>query len=94
MDSFYIDFNRLPFMEYEHGMLILIAVTICIPLIISLIATAIQQSKMNTARREEYAHNYIKQGSFNLTDSRDIFLYTRTTRVAKPKQNNRQGGRN
>lgn len=92
--DFNIDYSRLPFIEYEHGMLILIGVLIGVPLIISLIATAIQLSKMNTARSEDYAHNYIKPGSFKLTHSHDIFLYTRTTRVAKPKQNNRQGGRN
>lgn len=89
-----IDYNALPFMEYEYGAFILIGVIVLIPLIAALIATAIQLSKMKTARSEEYAHNYIKQGSFNLTHSHDIFLYTRTTRIAKPKQNNRAGGRN
>lgn len=94
MDSFYIDYSRLPFVEYEHGLLILIGVIIGIPLIVALVATLVQISKMKTARSEDYASNYIKQGSFNLTASHDIFLYTRTTRVAKPKQNNRHGGRN
>lgn len=94
MDNFYIDINRLPFMEYEYGLLILISVVIGVPLIVSLIATAIQQAKMNTARKNDYANSYIRQNSFNLTHSRDIFLYTRTTRVAKPKQNNSRSGRN
>ncbi len=93
MDSFYIDYSRLPFMEYENGLLILIGVIVLIPLISALIATAIQLSKMKTAKSEDYAHNYIKAGSFRLTYSHDIFLYTRTTRIARPKQNNRPGGR-
>ena len=33
------------------------------------------------------ANNYLKNGSLNITDSSDIFLYSNVTRTAKPKNN-------
>ncbi len=91
---FYIDHSRLPFMESEYGIYILIGVIVLIPLISALIATAVQLSKMKTAHSDEYAADYIKHGSFRLKQSHNIFLYSHTTRMAKPKQNNnRPGGR-
>lgn len=91
---FYIDYSRLPFMESEYGIYILIGVIVLLPLISALIATTVQLSKMKTAHRDEYASGYIKHGSFKLKQSHDIFLYASTTRMAKPQQNNnRPGGR-
>jgi len=45
---------------------------------------------MKTVRKENYAQNYIKDGSFNLSISRDIFLFSRVTKTAKPKNDNKR----
>ncbi len=50
------------------------------------------KSKMNTARIQKEAKNYVKDGSFLLEGSHDRFLYERTTRTAKPKSNSSSGG--
>ena len=41
--------------------------------------------KMKTAVENDYAANYMKPGSMNLTMSRDLFLYSRITKTEKPK---------
>ena len=40
---------------------------------------------MKTAVENDYAANYMKPGSMNLTMSRDLFLYSRITKTEKPK---------
>lgn len=35
--------------------------------------------------------NYMKRGSLNVTESRDLFLYKTFTRTAKPKNNSSSG---
>ena len=41
--------------------------------------------KMNTARPQSLAHNYIKEGSFQLTRKDDVYLYKRVEKKEKPK---------
>ena len=42
---------------------------------------------MKTAVENDYAANYVKPGSKQLTMSRDIFLYSHITKTEKPKNN-------
>ena len=58
-----------------------IAITILIPLIISLIICLVWRSKMKTAKLARTADNYIPQGGFNLKVQTDTFLYRTTKRV-------------
>ncbi len=69
-----------------------IAVAIILPLIIALIAMLVQLSKMKTAVRQNYATNYIKSGSMNLSRSTDLFLYSVITRKARPKPTQTSSG--
>ena len=43
------------------------------------------KSKLKTVRFQAAASNYMKNGSLNITESRDLFLYNTVTRTAKPK---------
>lgn len=54
-------------------------------LIASLIATRSKSRQMNTAREKTDAHGYMRPGSFNLQNSRDVFLYSHLDRRERPK---------
>lgn len=69
-----------------------------IALIVGLVAAAvtvlIMRSQMNTAKLQKSAANYLKDGSFHLRRRSDMFLYSRVSRRARPKDNptSRSGG--
>jgi uncharacterized protein len=50
-------------------------------LVIALIVCALMRSKMNTARPQAQAQDYLRPGSFQLTHSNDMFLYSHTSSV-------------
>lgn len=62
-----------------------------IGLIAAVITILIMRSKMNTARLQSGAVDYLKKDSFHLRQRSDMFLYSRVSRRAKP-QNNTSGG--
>lgn len=65
-----------------------ITVIVCAVLItflIAFIAMKMKLSKMKTAVANNYAANYMKEGSKNISISRDIFLYSLITKEEKPK---------
>lgn len=76
--------------EMSAGQIIPIALLIGI--VAGSITILVMRSSMKTARPQRSATSYIKQGSFQLTNKCDFYLYSRTTRRAKPK-NNSSGGR-
>ncbi len=67
-----------------------------VALIVGAIAAAvtvlIMRSKMNTAKLQRGAVDYLKEGSFHLRQRSDMFLYSRVSRTAKPKNNGSGGG--
>ncbi len=65
-----------------------IVIGIIIGIIIAVFIMLGHKSKLKSVHMEKAASNYIKQGSFQLTSSREIYLYQRVNRVAKPKDNN------
>ncbi len=60
-------------------------------LVISLIIVSIMKSKLKSVKSQSFAGNYLKPGSFNLTDSKDIYLYRNVTRV-RIQNNSSSGG--
>ena len=54
------------------------------------ITIAVMRSKMNTAKRQSGATDYLVNGSFQLYCQQDLFLYSRTSRTRK--QQNSSGG--
>ena len=67
-----------------------------VALVIGLVAAAvtvlIMRGTMNTAKLQKNAANYLKDGSFRLRRRTDMFLYSRVSRRAKPKNNTSGGG--
>ena len=45
---------------------------------------------MSTVRKKKNADEYVADGSFRLTESRDVFLYSRVSRVRVNTSNNRR----
>lgn len=60
---------------------IMLALVILIPLILAFAVTGGKTRRMHTAKQANYADRYIRKGSFQLTDSQDIFLYSTVTRT-------------
>lgn len=56
--------------------------------IISFIATGIMRGKLKSVRMQSGAGNYVRNGSMNITNSRDTFLYSHVDRTAIPQDDN------
>ena len=67
-------------------------VALIIGLIIAAVTVLVMRSKMNTAKMQKSAANYLKEGSFRLRQRSDMFLYSRVTRTARPKNTSSGGG--
>ena len=67
-------------------------VALIIGLIIAALTVLVMRSKMNTAKMQKSAANYLKDGSFRLRQRSDMFLYSRVTRTARPKNTSSGGG--
>lgn len=59
--------------------------SIIIGAIIAFVITGYMRMQLKTVRKQMSAMSYVKDGSMNITNSRDMFLYRRVTRTAKPK---------
>lgn len=53
--------------------------------VVAFIVTATMKSKLKTAVPQLAANAYIKNGSVNITNSKDLFLYFTLSRTARPK---------
>ena len=74
--------------QYTLGYLLcVIGGALLIPLLLAYYMTKKQLEKMKTAVKQDYASDYMKPGSMNMHDSRDIFLYSTVTKTEKPKNN-------
>lgn len=56
-------------------------------LAIAAITVGVMISKLKTVRSQAAAGSYVKDGSLNITESRDLFLYRNVHRTARPKNN-------
>lgn len=74
-----------PLVEYLLMALLLGAIS-------SLITVSVMRGKLKSVRPQSAAANYMRPGSMRITESRDLFLYTKTTRRAKPQDTNSGGG--
>ena len=68
------------------NILYVIAGIILIPLAVAFGFMTRKLSKMNTAVMQPGAANYMKPGSMNISNSRDIFLYSTVSKREKPKE--------
>lgn len=59
---------------------------------VAAIVTGGMKRKLQTVRFQSAANSYVKANSMNVTESRDIFLYTHVDRRPKPKDTSSSGG--
>lgn len=79
--------------EYEQtSWLRNLLIALAIGAVIAGIALFFMRRAMNTARSQSGAGDYLKDGSFDLYECRDFYLYSRTTKVRK-SQNTSSGSR-
>ena len=69
-----------------------ILVSLIVGLILSCITVGKMKAKLVTVRTQAAADSYIKPGTLNINDSREMFLYRNVTRTQKPKNNSSSGG--
>lgn len=70
-------YNKIPFITLALVWACVIALT----LLISISMLKSKMKKMKTAVRRNYAREYMKDGSLNITSSNDIFLYSTVTQT-------------
>lgn len=68
-----------------------ILISLIIGIIIALIYTLYLKSQLKTVRSKKTASDYVVPGSFRITQSRDIFLYSNVKKIPKPKNNTSSG---
>ena len=67
-------------------------VALIVGLVSALITVIVMVSKMNTAKLQTNAGNYLKKGSFRMHRHTDQFLYSQVTKRSKPKESTSSGG--
>lgn len=55
--------------------------------VIAFAITMTFKAQLNNVRSKSGANDYMKSGSLNVKTSRDTFLFSRVSRIAKPKNN-------
>ena len=69
-----------------------IAICMVVGLLIGGISVGIMASMMKSVRPQHSAAEYTRPGSMQLTNQRDIFLYSHVTRTPRPKSGSSGGG--
>ncbi len=59
--------------------------------VIAFIAVLIMKGQLKSVRYQPAAQNYLRNGSLNITERRDIFLYSTVSKRAKPKDTGSSG---
>ncbi len=69
-------------------------IALVVGFVIAFIVVSSMKGKLKTVHNVDHARDYVRAGSFNLEKSRDLYLYSTVTRVARPKNNSsgRSGG--
>lgn len=78
------DIGNMPKAPFNFFMSLVIS--LAIGFVVSLIITGIWKSKLRSVAFKTRAADYMKQGSLDISVSRDLFLYRTIDRRAKPKQ--------
>ena len=69
-----------------------IPISIVVGVVLAFIVVGIMKSKLKTVRNQAEANDYLKPGSLDVTERRELFLYHTLTRTAKPKDDDSGGG--
>ena len=68
-----------------------ILVCLIIGLLLSFVTVGKMKAKLTTVRAQAAANSYMKNGSMNITDSREMFLYKNVTRTKRSSENSGGG---
>lgn len=71
--------------SFSVGTSLIIAVVI--GFVVAFIATAVMKGQLKSVRAKAAAADYVKPGSLQVTEARDLFLYRHVDRREKPKSN-------
>lgn len=71
---------------FDAGMSLIISLAIGI--VLALIVTGIMKGKLKSVRAQRAAAKYVRDGSMNVTESYEMFLYRTVESREKPKSNN------
>ena len=87
------DFYDFSGVETNSGpRMIWIPIAIGVGLVVALIAMSIMKRGMKSVKMQSTAADYVRAGSFSLSESRDVFLYTTVSKTPRPKDDDQQGG--
>ena len=78
------DSHNLPKEPFDVGFNLI--VSLAIGLLIATVYTSILKGQLKSVHSQKEAANYVRQGSMNVTTSRELFLYSEVDRTAKPKE--------
>lgn len=73
-------------MIYHFDILFNLLVAAVVGFVIAIITVSVMKNQLKSVRPQRAASNYVRQGSFNLTKSYDIFLYRNITRVRRANE--------
>lgn len=84
------DYGNMPKLPFDALWTLIIC--LIIGFIAALITTAIMKGQLKSVKSNTRADEYVKQGSLNIYNSMDLFLYRTVNRRPRPKDNDSSGG--
>ncbi len=69
-----------------------IMISLIVAVIMAFIWVSVMKSGMNTAKRNDRASDYVRKGSFNLTQSSDLYLYSTVVKTPRAQNTSSGGG--
>ena len=73
-------------MPKEPFSIVYLGVALVIGLVTALIVTGVMKSQLKSVAPQRDATSYVREGSMNLTNSRELFLYRDVHRTERPKE--------
>lgn len=80
-------FDRGNLPKAPFGLVKRLLTALVVGFVVALIVTGVMKSKLKTVYSQPAAAEYVRNGSMQLTDSRELFLYTHVTRQKREKSN-------
>ena len=71
--------------------MIWIPIALVIGFVLAKIVVGVMKGQLKTVRYQAAADSYVKSGSMDITESRDMFLYHTVTRTEKPENDSSSG---
>ena len=84
------DMGNLP--RASFNFMLYIPLALIIGLMLAFIILSVLKRKLKSVRRQAAASDYIRKDSLRITESNDIFLYSKLNKRPRPKNNNSSGG--